>query len=185
MQQWMSLDGYIAGPKGELDFFTNYTNNDDKYSDRDQLKMLEEKIDLIILGRNTYKLFVEFWPSEMSKSEVISERLNGTKKIIFSNSLKQAPWGGWPAAEVAPGDAVDNVRKLKSSPGKDIILWGSISLSQSLMHANLVDEYHIQLCPVILGAGRPLFLQGSEFRNLTLTSSKKYESGVVHLQYVR
>jgi dihydrofolate reductase len=185
MQQWMTLDGFVADPKGELDFFTNLSADANKYSDKDQLELLKERIDLIILGRKTYELFLDFWPTEQSKDEVIADQLNETKKVVFSNTLKNAPWGKCPAVEVATGKATDNVRKLKSMPGKDIVLWGSISVSQSLMLEDLIDEYHIQLCPTLLGAGRPLFPGMGSRKNLKLKNSKKYDSGLQFLQYVR
>lgn len=181
----MSLDRYVAGPNGELDFFTTSTDDANKYSDLDQLKMLEERIDLMIIGRNTYNLFVDYWPTAQSKGEIISIKLNSLNKVIFSNSLTRATWGDWPDAEIASGNAVDNVQRLKSISGKDIVLWGSISLSQSLMQHDLIDEYHIQLCPVLLGAGRSLFSKEPTIRNLILKHSRKYDSGVIQLQYER
>lgn len=182
LEEWMSLDGHISDKNDQLDFFTNLTAEENIYSDADQLKFLET-IDTILLGRKTYELFVNFWPNATIEQEVIADRLNATKKFVFSNTIEKALWGKWPEAEVVKGDAVEAIKKLKSLPGKDMVLWGSISLAQALMKENLIDEYHIQLCPVLTGGGRKLFLDQSEMKELKLLEVRQYETGVVFLNY--
>jgi dihydrofolate reductase len=81
------------------------------------------------------------------------------------------------------GDGAEEIKKLKVSPGKNIVLWGSISLAQSLMKASLIDEYHLRICPVIVGGGRPLFPTTESYINLKMTDFKKYDSGLLLLQY--
>jgi len=182
VEEWISLDGYAADRNGTTDFFPSTEAN--RYSDEDQLKFLES-VDTILLGRKTYEIFVDFWPTEKSKQEIIAPKLNEIPKVVLSNTLKNAPWGKWPEAEIVSGDAIKAVRKLKAEKEKNIVLWGSISLTQSLMKANLIDEYHLQIIPVRLGAGRLLFPQEEENKTLTLTGSKVYDAtGVMYLQYV-
>src|SRR5688572_215163 len=94
-QQWVSIDGYAADKNGEVRFIESST--DSKYSDQEQLKWLDT-IDTIILGANTYKLFVEFWPTATNDQEVIADKLNSIPKIVFSKTLVKAPWGKWPEA---------------------------------------------------------------------------------------
>jgi len=180
LEEWLSLDGYAEDKAGKLDFFPSTEAN--KYSDEDQLKFLES-IDTILLGRKTYELFVAFWPTATIDKEIIADKLNSIPKIVFSNSLKEAPWGNWPATGIMQGDAVENVRSLKAKEGKNLVIWGSISLAQSLMKANLIDEYHIQVCPTIIGGGRLLFADSEEYQQLKLKDVKKYETGVVWLSY--
>lgn len=182
LEEWMSLDGHISDKNGQLDFFTNLAAEENKYSDADQLKFLET-IDIILLGRKTYELFVDFWPNASTDQEVIADKLNATRKIVFSNTIEKAPWGKWPEAEVMKADAVEAIRKLKSLPGKNMVLWGSISLAQSLMKENLIDEYHIQLCPVLTGSGRKLFPDQSTLNQLTLLEVREYNTGTVFLSY--
>ncbi len=180
MEQWLSLDGFAADKNGQLDFFPSGDQN--RYSDQDQLQFMEG-IDTILLGRNTYQLFAEFWPTATTDKEIIADTLNSTKKIIFSNTLQHAPWGKWPDADIMKGDAAAAVKKLKQQAGKDMVLWGSISLSQSLMKENLIDEYHIQLCPTITGGGRQLFPDLDAYKNLRLINFRKYDTGALFLHY--
>lgn len=182
LEEWMSLDGYVADRNGQLDFFTQLTPEQNTYSDNDQLKFMQT-IDTILLGRVTYELFAGFWPTATTDQEAIADKLNETDKIVFSNTITTAPWGKWPDASVQSGDAITEIRKLKSLPGNDMVLWGSISLAQSLMKENLIDEYHIQLCPVITGGGRSLFTQKLNPTELTLLECRKYDTGTVFLKY--
>jgi dihydrofolate reductase len=182
LEEWMSLDGHVTDKNDQLDFFTNLTPEQNKYSDADQLKFLET-IDTILLGRKTYELFVDFWPGATTDKEVIADKLNETKKIVFSNTITKAPWGQWKEAEIITGEAADAVKGLKSLPGKDMVMWGSISLAQSLMRENLIDEYHIQLCPVLTGGGRKLFPEQMDFKQLNLFELRQYNTGTVFLNY--
>lgn len=180
VEEWLSLDGYAEDKNGKLDFFPD--NKQNKFSDQDQLVFLES-VDTILLGRKTYELFVDFWPTATNDEEIIADKLNSIPKIICSNTLEKAPWGKWPDAQIMKGDAITGVEKLKAQDGKDIVLWGSISLTQSLFNAGLIDEYHLQICPTITGGGRPLFPEQDHYKNLKLTDSKKYNTGVMFLKY--
>lgn len=182
LEEWISLDGYATDKNGQLDFFTNLTPEQNKYSDTDQLKFLEA-VDTILLGRKTYELFADFWPGATTDKEVIADRLNEIPKIIFSNTISKAPWGKWPEATVMSGEATTNVKALKSKPGKNIVLWGSLSLVQSLMAENLIDEFHLQVCPVLTGGGRALFSNATDFRRLHLLEVRQYNTGTVFLNY--
>jgi len=182
LEEWISLDGYVTDKNGQLDFFTNLTPEQNKYSDADQLKFLET-IDTILLGRKTYELFVDFWPDATIDKELIADKLNTIKKIVFSNTLKKAPWGNWPDAEIINENALEAIRKLKLQPGKNMVLWGSISLAQSLMNENLIDEYHLQLCPVLTSGGRKLFTERIKPTKLNLIEVRQYNTGTVFLNY--
>lgn len=182
MEQWMSLDGYISGENDSLDFFTQLTADENIYSDRDQLKFLDS-VDTILLGRRTYELFAAFWPEATKDKEVIADKLNQLPKLVVSNTLTNAPWGKWPAAGIINGNAIVKIRQLKTEAGKDIVLWGSITLAQALMREELIDEYHIQLCPVRLGSGRQLFPGDLPMSRLELVDVRKYNTGTVFLNY--
>lgn len=180
LEEWLSLDGFAADKNGELNFFPSTEAN--KFSDSDQLKFLET-IDTILLGRATYQIFADFWPQATTDKEIIADKLNSIPKVVFSNTLKAAPWGKWPQAQVVPGDAVEAVKDMKARDGKNMVLWGSISLAQALIKANLIDEYHIQICPTLVGGGRALFPDLAGYAGLKLVESRKYDTGVIFLRY--
>jgi dihydrofolate reductase len=182
MQQWVSLDGYVADKNGSLDFFSARGDEDNKYSDTRQLNFLDT-VDAILFGRITYELFADFWPAVTNDIEPIADKLNETRKFVFSNTLTKAPWGKWADAEVINGDAIVAVKKLKASPGKNMVLWGGISLARQLMQENLIDEYHIQICPILLGGGRKLFSDDTDTKKLMLYDLQRDDTGVVLLKY--
>lgn len=180
LQEWVTIDGFAAGPQGEIDFFADPELN--KGSDEDLFSFMDT-IDTILLGAATYRMFVEYWPTATVDTEVIADRLNATPKLVFSKTLQRAPWGKWEDAVVVQNDAADEVRKLKQQPGKNMVLWGSISLAQSLIRANLIDEYQLRVCPSVLGSGKALFPDGPAGLELTYLETKTYDTGLVFLRY--
>jgi dihydrofolate reductase len=180
LEEWVSLDGYAVDGEGSLDFFPEIET--DRYSDRDQLAFLDS-VDTILLGRKTYELFLDYWPTASTDEEIIADRLNELPKLVFSNTLSEAPWGTWPPAQVVHGDAVAEIERLKAQEGKHMVLWGSLSLAQDLMGADLIDEYHIQLCPTLVGGGRPLFPSRRGHMNLERVDLRTYDTGAVFLHY--
>jgi dihydrofolate reductase len=104
-------------------------------------------------------------------------------KLVFSNTLNEAPWGKWPPAQIVRGDAVEQIQRLKALDGKHMVLWGSLSLAQTLIAAGMVDEYHFQVCPTMVGAGRRLFPDLDGYARLRRVSVRTYDTGVVFLHY--
>jgi dihydrofolate reductase len=180
LEEWLSLDGFAVDNDARLDFFP--AREADKFSDRDQLAFLDT-VDTILLGRKTYELFVKFWPTATTEKEIIADRLNTLPKLVFSNTLREAPWGTWHPARIVRGDAVAEIRRLKEQDGKHMVLWGSLSLAQDLMVANLIDEYHLQICPTMVGCGRRLFPSLPSYERLTRVNVGTYDTGVVFLHY--
>jgi dihydrofolate reductase len=182
LEEWMSLDGFVADKNGQLDFFTGYSTEENSYSDKEQLHFLQS-VDSIILGRKTYELFVDFWPKASTEEEIIADALNSIPKYIVSGTMQHAVWGNWEKPGIISSPLIENVVQLKNRSGKNIVIWGSISIAQALMKAGLIDEYRIQLCPVILGGGRPLFDTTDFHQELTLMELRRYPTGVVFLRY--
>lgn len=181
LEEWLSLDGYTADSNGGLEFFTSPDLN--RQSDKDHVQFMES-IDAILLGRKTYELFVDYWPQATSDKEPIADLLNSTPKFVFSNSLDKASWGKWPDATIIKGDAVTAIKKLKEEPGKDMVMWGSISVAQELMNNQLIDEYHFRVCPTGIGSGRPFFPEGKSAVNFKLVETVAYDSGMILLKYL-
>jgi dihydrofolate reductase len=150
-QEFVTLDGYAAGPDGSLDFFTTVTDQDDQ----DNLALLES-VDTMLLGATTYRLFVDYWPTA---TDPLAPRLNALRKVVVSSTLSSVPWGDWEPGEIVI-DAVAGVSALKAEDGKDIVLWGSISLFHTLLAAGLVDEVQLRVCPTVIGAGKRVFPSG-------------------------
>ena len=178
-QEFLSLDGYAADKKHSTEFFESPEYAAE--SDDDLLKEMQ-RFDSILLGANTYKLFVDYWPNVTNKEQIVADKLNSIPKFVFSNTLQSAPWGKWPEATVVRGDAAKAIKKQKSESGKDMVLWGSISLAQDLMKENLIDEYQLRIVPVILGGGTLLFKERDQL-NQELVKSKAYHSGLLLAHY--
>jgi dihydrofolate reductase len=174
-QEYVSLDGYAAGPGDDLGFFDTVTDQDD----RDNLALLES-VDTMVLGATTYRLFADYWPT--ATDGVIAPRLNRLRKVVVSSTLDAAPWGEWEPGEVVT-DAVGGVGALKREDGKDIVLWGSISLFHSLLTAGLVDEVQLRVCPVLLGAGKSVFPAGAGSLGLELMEARPWATNGVLLRY--
>jgi dihydrofolate reductase len=140
----VSLDGYLAGPKGEVDWITNDPQVD--------FAGLAAQFDTMIVGRKTY---------EFARAQGASVRMPGIEPYVVSHTLKQAQC---PDATVS-ADAVRTVSTLKQRPGKDIWLFGGGSLFRSLLDAGLVDGVEVAIIPVLLGGGVP-FLPGGGRRTV-------------------
>jgi dihydrofolate reductase len=176
VQQFVTLDGYAAGPNGELDFVTESGAAADPTSGPfvDKQRAFIESLDTILLGAVTYRMFADYWPEQTTETQGIADALNATPKVVFSSTLESAPWGSWEPARVVSGSAAEEVGRLKAEPGKDMVLWGSLALSDSLMRAGLVDEYRLQVCPVVLGRGKRLFEDGLSTQWLTQLEAETY-----------
>ena len=174
VQQWLTLDGFAAGPYGELDFVTQAAADPTSGPFvEDQLAFIES-LDTILLGAVTYRMFAAYWPEQTAETQRIADALNATPKVVFSSTLESAPWGDWEPARVVAGSAAEEVRRLKAEPGRDMVVWGSLTVADSLMRASLVDEYRLQVCPVVLGRGKRLFEDGLATQPLTLLEATQY-----------
>jgi len=104
-------------------------------------------------------------------------------KLVFSSTLREAPWGASGSATLVSGDAAAALRQLKQQPGGDMVLLGSASLVRSLIRDGLVDEYRVNVNPVMLGGGMSLFPEMTEPCRLKLEGVQRFASGVVGLHY--
>jgi len=180
LSEYLSADGYVADRKGQLDFFGPQVRKIG--AEADQVRFIET-IDTLLMGRKTYEQFAQVWPDRPASKEVLADTINKARKIVFSNTLKKAPWGKWPEAEIESGELVPAIGRLKSLPGGNIVVWASISLAQHLMKANLIDEYQLFVCPVLTAGGRRLFTEEMDPTSLRLLKISRYETGIVCLHY--
>jgi dihydrofolate reductase len=182
LQEIVSLDGYAAGPNGDVSFIPASTRGDQRWG-AEQTALLDS-VDTLLLGRVTYQMFSQFWPTRTEGEEKeLADKFNGLQKVVFSKTLQQAPWGTWPAGTIVRGNPVDEVAKLKKQRGKNMLISGSISIGQALSEANAVDEYHVIVCPIVVGGGRPLFRDKSGGKQLQLVDAHALDRGAVSLLY--
>ncbi|MBK8968672.1 MAG: dihydrofolate reductase family protein [Saprospiraceae bacterium] len=159
----VSLDGLIEGPNGEYDWC---------FTDQDYgMKAFFNRIDAVFMGRKSYDLMLslENGMDDFPKME----------QYVFSNSL-QEPAPGWTLIQ---GSVEQQVREIKSRPGKDIWLFGGAALTANLLNAGLVDELSLAVHPIVLGSGKPLFSGIPERIPMQLLDAKTYSSGMVILTY--
>ena len=184
IQEFVTLNGLAAGPNASIDFVPASTQGDQAFG-RDQLAFIET-VDTILLGRVTYQMLASYWPQVTAGAEnVFADKLNTMPKVVFSRTLDRAPWGTWDEARIVNGTPADEVAKLQRQCGKDMAIWGSITLVQSLIPEGLVDEYRLVICPVVLGSGRPLFNDGITPMSMKLVHAHALDRGAVALTYSR
>jgi dihydrofolate reductase len=134
----------------------------------------------LLLGRGTYEIFAADWP--YVPDGPISERLNGTRKHVASTTLEQLDWNN---STLITGDVAEYVSILKSQEGPDIQVQGSPGLIQTLLEHDLIDEFRIWIFPVVIGAGKRLFGDGTIPAGLKLVDSKVSKTGVTINTYER
>lgn len=169
----LTLDGFFAGPNGELDWHFPLWNDEMSSYALAQLRTM----DTILLGRCTYQSMSAYWP--LAPPEEFTIMMNNYTKIIFSKTLKSTEWKN---SRLAKENVRNEVLQLKLQPGKNIIVYGSGSLVKSLMQLDLVDEYRFWLHPVIILSGQPFFNDFNK-TSLKLIRTKSFSSGVVILYY--
>ena len=133
----------------------------------------------MLLGRITYEIFAEAWPSR-SDPNGLADFMNSMPKYVVSTSLNKL---GWKNSHLIKGDIATEVRKLKLQEGKDILVAGSGELVRTLMHHNLVDEYRLMIHPIVLGTGKRLFPDVDGMKTLKLVQVKTFTSGIVVFVY--
>jgi dihydrofolate reductase len=178
-QQWVTVDNIAAEEDGGLSFvsgepFSETTNAAFKAS----VMGFIDSVDTMILGANTYAQSKDYWPHADEQGEY-GEKLNNLTKFVASSTLDDAPWGDFPAATVTRGPAA-TIRELKQHNGKDLWLWGSLTLMRSLMEDGLVDEVRMMVCPASRGKGIRVF---DDRQDLKPVEATLFENGVVLLRY--
>jgi len=157
-----SLDGYIAGPKGEADWIIINPEID--------FRAVFEQFDTFLIGRRTFEMMARAGRGETP----------GMKTFVFSRTLRQQDY---PGVTVVAEKSEETVAALRAEPGKDIWLFGGGSLFRSLLDAKLVDTVEVAVIPVLLGEGVPLLASPARLTKLKLTGHKVYKAGIVSLEY--
>ncbi|MEU8266671.1 dihydrofolate reductase family protein [Sphaerisporangium sp. NPDC049002] len=172
LAQFVTLDGFVEGPGGELDWNIGvFDSGMEGYAD-EQIT----GVDTLLLGRRTYEVFIGYWPEQTG---AFADKMNGVEKVVFSRTLKKTAWAN---SRIAV-DPAEEIAKLKERPGGNMLIYGSAGFAQSLIRQGLIDEYRIWVHPVVLGEGRPLFAGLKERVDLKLVETRTFDSGVCVLRY--
>ncbi len=179
----LTLDGVMQGPGGPEEDPRNGFNlggwitgfGDDALFQAIG-KTLAGKFDMLF-GRRTYEVFAGYWPHQ---SNVIGKAFNKATKHVVTRALDQLDWK---ASVRIGGDVVDEVRRLKASDGPALHIWGSHQLLQTLITAELIDEYIIMVYPVVIGRGKRLFENGVPPSRLALVETLSTPKGVLYNTY--
>jgi dihydrofolate reductase len=203
----VSIDGFVGGPNGETDWLLNTL-------DEGVVAWIEDTLwqaGVHIMGSRTFMDMVAYWPTS---AEPYAAPMNEIPKVVFSKKGIQESWNSstttqalkdavrlnrekgvketevtkymstWTDAEIASGDIVDEINRLKQQDGKPILAHGGASFVRSLVQHNLIDEYRLVIHPVALGAGLPLFSTLENPLRLRLINSVKFDCGTVANTYL-
>lgn len=176
----MTVDGVMQGPGGpEEDPSNGFTHGGwaMHFGDEVMMQVLHETIagefDLL-LGRRTYEIWDSYWPNHGDNP--IGKAFNTATKYVVTRTLDRL---GWKNSQRISGDVVDEIGRLKASAGPELHTWGSSALLQTLIAADLVDEYRMWVAPVVLGKGKRLFENAVPPRRLSLVDTQRTPSGVL------
>lgn len=176
VQEWISADGFATDREGTTKFFEDPKFNEGFTGYQEELF---DRIDGVLLGAITYKMFSEFWPTADPEQEPITPLINKLHKIVFSKTIGEPEWQ---PATIRRDDVAVAVREIKKEEGKDLAVWGSLSLVKRLAEEDLVDEYWTVVVPVFVGTGKKFIPEGKDIE-LELFESKIAPTGVVFLKY--
>jgi len=174
LQVQMTVDGYIAGPNGEMDWMTlNWDAELNQY-----VTEITAPVDCIVLGRKLAQGFIPHWAAHPEEDG--AEKINNTLKVVFTKTLEKSEWAN---TVLAKGSLVDEIMQLKKQAGSDIIAYGGAGFVSSLIQNGLVDEYHLLVNPAAIGTGMPIFKELKSTQKLVLKASRAFACGIVLLCY--
>ncbi|MFB9836500.1 dihydrofolate reductase family protein [Actinoallomurus acaciae] len=185
---FLSLDGVMQGPGGpEEDPSDGFDLGGwlVPFADEDMGRHVVEWMataDALLLGRTTYEIFAAHWPRVTDEHDPVAAALNTLPKYVATRTLESAAWEG---TTLLTGDVVEQVRELKSRPGRDLQVHGSAGLLQTLVAHDLVDEYRLFVYPVVLGRGKRLFGAGAVPATMRHVATRTTGAGVTVHTYER
>ena len=170
VSEFMSLDGVVEAPD-TWQF---------PFQSEEMGEITERQIndtDVFLLGRATYEIFAEFWPTQTNNEFGIADKLNSAPKYVISATLENADWNN--STQIK---SIEDIRKLKQEDAGIIGITGSVKLVHSLLEVGLIDEIQVLVHPLVLGKGIRLFADGYH-SSMTLADSKALPNGVMFLSY--
>jgi dihydrofolate reductase len=181
VQQFVSADGFATDADGDFTLF-DQSRGSSAEIDLETLRLLRT-VDAVVLGATTYRMFADYWPTPRAEQEVLAPRINELTKIVVSRRLSEAPWGAFEPASIISDQATGAIERLKADLAGDLIVWGSLTLTEALFEADLVDVVRLVLLPVVVGSGRGVFPPTFAGARLRLERSGTFDDGLVALEY--
>ncbi len=179
IMEHISLDGVIQHSADDGDFpYSDWSASFRTLAGRDAVTAAHGGSFDLLLGRRTYDIWSSSWPK--APSSPIADGINAATKYVATHRPETLEWG--PCEGLGP-DIVDGVRRIKSQDGPDLVLWGSSTLTSTLLERGLADELLLIVYPVLLGTGKRLFAEGTPARSFELVSTNATPSGVMFSLY--
>ncbi len=180
LQVQITVDGYIAGPNGEMDWAV--WDWDDKL--KQYVDDLTAPVDCIVLGRTLAEGFIPYWASVAADPKhpefTAGQKFTDTHKVVFTKMLEQSPWAN---TTLAKGDLTAEITALKQQDGQDLIAYGGGKFVSALIKNGLVDEFHLFINPTALGSGMSIFRELAHPQELKLVKTIPFDCGIVLLHY--
>ena len=176
LQVQITIDGFISGQNGEMDWMCfDWTDDIINY-----VSELTESVDTIILGRKLAEGFIPHWENVASDPTnpdfEAGVKFTTTPKIVFTRTIEKSIWNN---TQVANGELSEEISKLKNQDGNDIIVYGGGTFVTSLIKAGLIDEFHLFINPGIIGTGMTIFNGLEKMQNLKLKFAKHFDCGIL------
>jgi len=174
---FVTMDGFFEGANHSIEW-----HNVDEEFNEFAVEQLNNT-DLLLFGRVTYDLMAGYWTSVSAETDdpVVANKMNTLPKIVFSRTMQRAEWEN---TRLIHTEIKEEISKIKNQPGKDIFVFGSADLVSSLMELDLIDEFRMMINPVVIGQGKPLFVNIKKNMNFNLIKTRVFNSGNVLLYYV-
>ena len=173
----VSLDGFFVDAKGDMSWAHKQDPEWNEFAAGNA-----KGGGTLLFGRVTYEMMASFWPTEAARQRMpeVAEGMNTLPKVVFSRTLSETPWKN---TRLVKGDMVAEVRKMKSEPGRGMVILGSGSVVSQLTEAALIDELQIVVNPIVLGRGRTLFETVKKSVPLKRVDTRVFGNGNVVLSY--
>lgn len=182
LQMDITIDGFVAGPNGELDWMTF------DWEDKKLVQYLNSVIDssdTLLMGRKMTDEFVNYWSNALKNPKnpeyAFAKKMIDVPKVVFTRTLAESRW---PNTVLAKGDIVEEVNKLKNRPGKELLVYGGAGFVSSLIKHDLIDEYHLFVYPVALGKGLTIFSEVGRNLKLKQIDATPTEGGITIHKYL-
>lgn len=180
LQVQITVDGFITGPSGEMDWMTFPWSEDII----EYVREITKPVDTIILGRKLAEGFIPHWENVVQDPK--NPEYEGglkytlTRKIVFTKTLDKSIWNN---TEIAKGELVEEITNLKNKEGKDIIVFGGGTFVSALIKNKLIDELHLFVNPSAIGSGMPIFKELTAMQKFSVVNVKHFECGIITLIY--